>query len=325
MLTVLSLTSISVCPYRCRADGKAAASSHTAEEGPVTQLAAKQRSLQHTDAEFATKLPKTTAELVQELVLILAETKSEQTFTLTVGILSELGQDAKSAIPSIVRNAERLRLLKDNDSGSSKQMSSDLLMAIQVILGNGSQPLMATPDTPANGKRDRARLKPKASKTLTDLRYVTAPKIEVWSGTSQNDGHYATNLLQKGEVVEVLAERPDGWLAIRPPKGSFSFVDARYLERLTSDDPYRIIALVEVEVPILIGSAVRNEKPTAIGVKLKRGAEVTTVGQPLSADGEMLVPIEPPRGEVRYIRVGSVGPKRVELQQMGVREQREKK
>ena len=51
---------------------------------------------------------------------------------------------------------------------------------------------------------------------------ITQPDVEVRSGPSFN--YYATSILRQGEVVEVIAESTadPGWLAIKPPRGSFS-------------------------------------------------------------------------------------------------------
>jgi hypothetical protein len=61
-----------------------------------------------------TKTVKATKEhVVGELVTILNETKSPDTFVVTVSCLGMMGHDARMAVPSIIRNAERLGLLKE--------------------------------------------------------------------------------------------------------------------------------------------------------------------------------------------------------------------
>jgi hypothetical protein len=52
-------------------------------------------------------------QLVSELILILQETKSPDTFLVTVNALACVGPRAKAAVPAIIRHAERLGLLKD--------------------------------------------------------------------------------------------------------------------------------------------------------------------------------------------------------------------
>ena len=51
---------------------------------------------------------------VREFVDILEQTKSVDTFLLAVSSLAELGPKARPAIRTIIRNAERLQILKDH-------------------------------------------------------------------------------------------------------------------------------------------------------------------------------------------------------------------
>jgi hypothetical protein len=50
--------------------------------------------------------------LVGELIAILNETKSVDTFAVTCGLLEKMGAEARPAVPAMLRNAERLGLLK---------------------------------------------------------------------------------------------------------------------------------------------------------------------------------------------------------------------
>jgi hypothetical protein len=90
-------------------------------------------------------------DLVKELSAILKETKSPETFVVTVMALSRLGTEAKPAIPGIIRNAERLALLKDigasgDDSGPSK-LTQEIVADIQMILDGTTNPKTPTPTT----------------------------------------------------------------------------------------------------------------------------------------------------------------------------------
>src|SRR5262249_54562705 len=64
-----------------------------------------------------------------------------------------------------------------------------------------------------------------------------------------------------------------------------------------------VVVGVDAEVPVYIGSEViKDRRPTVVGVKLKRGAQVVSIGKPQAdAEGEYM-PIEPPHGEGRFIR-----------------------
>jgi hypothetical protein len=78
-------------------------------------------------ADKAKAVKETKEKLVHELVTILNETKSADTFVVTASCLGMMGHDARPAVPSIIRNAERLGLLKgasevvcDEESEESK-------------------------------------------------------------------------------------------------------------------------------------------------------------------------------------------------------------
>jgi hypothetical protein len=268
------------------------------------------------DLAAAKKLPKTTAELVEELVLILEETKSEETFTLTVGVLTELGEEAKGAIPSILRNAERLQLLNGKDSDRSLRLSSDLRKAIQAILGKSTNPSWNAPRSlcPACADPSLPTLPSKAPMYGSDFRSVTAQEPEVRSGPSQDARFYVTNRLQRGTKVEVIGELPDGWLKIRPPEGSFSYINLRVLNHPSPNQPNYFVSMPHEDVPVFIGSELHTQRPSIIGAKLKAGTLVVSVGPPITEGGETLLPIEPPFGEARYIRAEAVNQRQLNRQ-----------
>jgi hypothetical protein len=139
-----------------------------------------------------------------------------------------------------------------------------------------------------------------------DIRYVTSAEAEVRSGPSLDSKFYPTNKLPRGASVEVVEEMPGGWLKIRPPEGSFSYINTRFLEHISANQPNFVVALDNVEVPVYIGSAIVKDRPNNIGVKLKRGAQVTSKGKAMSEGSETLLPIEAPHGEVRYVRADAV-------------------
>jgi len=74
----------------------------------------------------ASALPK--QGLVPELVAILNETKSLDTFLVTLRLLEGMGKQAEPAIPAIIRNAERLEVFKDHSA--HKEGNSERIDAI---------------------------------------------------------------------------------------------------------------------------------------------------------------------------------------------------
>src|SRR5262245_52739686 len=80
---------------------------------------------------------------------------------------------------------------------------------------------------------------------------VVAPETLVRAKPSQAPDVYATNRLSQGAVVEVVGDRdlPEGWYAIKPPAGSFSWVNARFLQRLNASTWY-VVTDPELQIPV---------------------------------------------------------------------------
>jgi hypothetical protein len=92
------------------------------------------------------KSPKTQAagaaavreKVLQELTAILNETDSADTFLVTTMVLEKMGPDARAAVPALVRNAERLGLLKGlfraDGRGKKAEAAEVVMKAIETIL-----------------------------------------------------------------------------------------------------------------------------------------------------------------------------------------------
>jgi hypothetical protein len=135
--------------------------------------------------------------------------------------------------------------------------------------------------------------------------------VEVRSGPS--DKFYSTSRLAPGDQVEVVEEKdapwlagklpPSGWLAIKPPRDSFSWVNKRFLA--ISGSTAQVLG---EDVPVRTGSTLFNGRPTTEWIKLQRGAQVIVVGRE-EVDGEnnsIWVPIAPAPQEVRFIPADAV-------------------
>lgn len=106
---------------------------------------------------------------------------------------------------------------------------------------------------------------------------------------------YVTATVDAGATVDVYARRADGWCAIRPPAGSFSWVYAQHV-RPTGD------GLAEVqrdEVPARVGSR-HNSRRTEVQVHLRAGEIVEIVSEGV-VDGGQWYKIAPPAGEFRWM------------------------
>ncbi|MDZ4783734.1 MAG: hypothetical protein SGJ19_26095, partial [Planctomycetia bacterium] len=89
----------------------------------------------------------------------------------------------------------------------------------------------------------------------------------VHSGPGRN--YYETGRLHRGAEVEVYRHDQGGWLAIRPPDGSFSLVGSRYLKQ-TADG---LAEVLEDHVGARVGSLESPDRDV-VQVRLSRGEQV---------------------------------------------------
>lgn len=149
------------------------------------------------------------------------------------------------------------------------------------------------------------------SPTIADSRYparmtITAVSTEVRSGGSRK--FTVTGTLQQGTEVDVLREssRFKGWLEIKPPVGSFSWINAKYVK--ITDSYYGIVDDPETrDVPIMPGTFGTKEIPSQVHMRLKRGHIVVLLDDaPREQDKEKWLPIAIVPGEVRYVEEKAV-------------------
>ena len=127
---------------------------------------------------------------------------------------------------------------------------------------------------------------------------VVATGAPILSGPGEN--YYPTDTLAQGDVVEVYREKSGGWLAIRPPLNSFSWVPGSDLKK--QDDG--LAEIVKDNVASRIGSRL-NDKRNAAQVRLKKGELVEVLDEEKFGD-ETWYKIAPPAGEFRWIQAALV-------------------
>lgn len=127
---------------------------------------------------------------------------------------------------------------------------------------------------------------------------IVVARAQVRSGPGEN--FYPTDALAQGETVEVYREQPGGWLAIRPPKESFSWVFARHLK--VRED--RLGEIDKEDVASRIGSLFGNKR-NAVQVRLQKGEVVEILGEEKDG-GETWYKIAPPAGEFRWVHATNV-------------------
>ncbi|MEY4613574.1 MAG: hypothetical protein RL179_1547 [Planctomycetota bacterium] len=167
-------------------------------------------------------------------------------------------------------------------------------LALLILISNQSAPASGTTTVPYSAR-------------------IILPNAEVRSGPGSDSKLYGTNNLRTGDTITVVQERADGWLAIRPPEGSFSWIQAKFLQRIVPNQPNYLVQINDGnKAPVYIGSAVLNTKPTLESARLARGTQVKSLGAAQSDGKENWIPIVPPENELRYIRCEAIGKQAVQ-------------
>jgi SH3-like domain-containing protein len=138
--------------------------------------------------------------------------------------------------------------------------------------------------------------------------YIAAREAEIASGPGRR--FYTTARLPRGTKVEVYREDDAGWLAIRPPEGSFSWVPAEHVEPLDDD-----MGKVKSAAESWIGTSIEEVKEHKSQVSLKPGELVQILDRKkfVTTDGdEAWLKIAPPAGEFRYVHSRDVSREPVE-------------
>lgn len=129
--------------------------------------------------------------------------------------------------------------------------------------------------------------------------YVTASESYAMSGPGMV-GEYRTERLERGQRVAVYQQVP-GWCAIRPPHGAHSWVDGKYLDKVSADTARVKIA----KVPSFIGS---NLQPRRDKYQVTLDAnEIVQVVEVTETSVGLWYKIAPPAGEFRWVSSAELG------------------
>ncbi|WP_425400476.1 hypothetical protein [Aeoliella sp.] len=153
-----------------------------------------------------------------------------------------------------------------------------------------------------------------AATTVSQAEPLDKP-YSVWIGptgakvfSGPGDDYYATQRLPEGTECQVYEELRDGWLAIRPPEGSYSLVLASAL----GEEKDGVAEVRRDSTPSRIGSVI-NDSYSSVHVRLERGELVQVLDKAASRDTQWAT-IAPPAGEFRWVRkvdVTQTAPRRV--------------
>jgi hypothetical protein len=137
LTTALAVALFLACCQSGAADEKKPQSANPAVENelPAPPPDAPASSVARKTKAAATANTKPQDDQVQELIKIINETKSAYTLVATTIALAPLGEKAKVAVPVILRNAERLKLLESLGNPDSKkgEIATLLLESIYAI------------------------------------------------------------------------------------------------------------------------------------------------------------------------------------------------
>jgi hypothetical protein len=134
---------------------------------------------------------------------------------------------------------------------------------------------------------------------------IVLQEVEVRSGPSKT--FFPTSKLYRNDQVLVVRESKEapGWYEIKPPTGSFSWINSKYVKQLDAKhgvvecDPAR-------PVSVLPGSRLVNQEPNRESTKLTLGVLLVIVDRPMQVGNETWLPIETHPHEVRYIPAEAV-------------------
>jgi hypothetical protein len=121
---------------------------------------------------------------------------------------------------------------------------------------------------------------------------------------------YPTGKLDVGEDVEVYQRKAGGWLAVRPPQGSFSWIAANKIR--TTDDP-DVAKVVGTNVVSWVGSELKSVADHRWQVQLDAGESIQLMSKTSmkiyrTDSTRDFYKIAPPAGEFRWIHEDDLQP-----------------
>jgi len=128
--------------------------------------------------------------------------------------------------------------------------------------------------------------------------FVATDEAAVRSGPGET--YYPVLNLKRGDAVEVWRHDPDGWCAVRPPEGSFSWISGDFIESVDG----RTGSVVGNQVNVRIGTRFSDLRDI-VQLQLNAGEPIHILDARLLPTGDRMTTwykIAPPAGEFRWIR-----------------------
>lgn len=129
-----------------------------------------------------------------------------------------------------------------------------------------------------------------------------------------SDEAYPTAVLPPQTELQVWRHDPNGWLAVRPPAGSFSLIEAKHLQTTTDPNVYTVTT---DRAKAWVGTEVDDDHTPISQVRLRRDERVAVISSLIIQEqgGEQTwYQIEPPAGEFRWVHQDDLRPGSVAYQ-----------
>lgn len=126
--------------------------------------------------------------------------------------------------------------------------------------------------------------------------------------STPSDDAYPTAVLPPQTELQVWRHDPNGWLAVRPPPGSFSLIEAKHLQ--TTSDP-NVYVVTTDRAKAWVGTEVDDDHTPIWQVRLQRNERVAVISSLIIQEegGEQTwYQIEPPAGEFRWVHQDDLRP-----------------
>ncbi|MDG2014563.1 MAG: SH3 domain-containing protein [Pirellulaceae bacterium] len=134
--------------------------------------------------------------------------------------------------------------------------------------------------------------------------------------------HYGTDRLAPGTKIEIYRHDPGGWMAIRPPEGSFCLVQREEVEL----DENGGAEVLQDDTLAWVGTRLNPVQKPLFQVKLRAGESLQVLGVvdrekfELQEDQPDWVQVEPPKGEFRWIAAKDITAEKTESPEQPVDE-----
>jgi hypothetical protein len=121
--------------------------------------------------------------------------------------------------------------------------------------------------------------------------------------SAPSDEAYATDFLAPNTRLQVWRHDPNGWLAIRPPVGSFALIEAKNCSPTNNPDVFTVSV---DRTKAWVGTRVDDEHSPISQVRLKQGEPIAVISSLIIEEPsgpQTWYQIEPPSGEFRWVHV----------------------